>query len=77
MINYAGGTKGLYPYNILIHGYKKHISDNSKKIAVRQYINNKLTQKEIAKFFDIDIRTVKRWVRKYKDDCLERKKEEF
>ena len=43
----------MSPYNILNHGYKKHISDNSKKIAVRQYINNKLTQKEIVKFLTL------------------------
>ena len=52
---------------------KKHIDDNSKTIAVKKYINGVLTQKQIAEFFEIDVRTVKRWIRRYKDDCLERK----
>ena len=29
---------------------KKHISDNSKKIAVKKYINGEITQKQIANF---------------------------
>ena len=28
---------------------------------------------QVAEFFEIDVRTVKRWIRRYKDDCLERK----
>tara|TARA_B100001093_G_scaffold390692_1_gene377041 strand:- start:280 stop:486 length:207 start_codon:yes stop_codon:yes gene_type:complete len=52
---------------------KKHIDNNSKTIAVKKYINGVLTQKQIAEFFEIDVRTVKRWIRRYNDDCLERK----
>ena len=32
-----------------------------------------LTQKEIAVFFEIDVRTVKRWIKKYRKECLNRK----
>ena len=65
----------MSPYNIYDYDIKKHISDNSKKIVVTKYINNEITQKQIANFFAIDVRTVKRWIRRYKDDCLERKSE--
>jgi len=42
---------------------KKQISSNTKKIAINHYLNNNITQNEIAKIFKIDVRTVKRWVK--------------
>ena len=36
-------------------------------------MNNNITQNEIANIFQINVRTVKWWIRRYKDDNLERK----
>ena len=53
---------------------KKQITSNTKKIAINHYLNNNITQNEIANIFKIDVRTVKRWIRRFRDDALERKK---
>lgn len=62
----------MSPYNTGME-VKKQVSLNSKKIAVNHFINKSLTQKEIAVFFEIDVRTVKRWIKQYRGDCLDRK----
>jgi len=64
----------MSPNIIYMMDVKKQLSSNTKTIAINHYLNNNITQNEIAKIFKIDVRTVKRWIKRYRDDALERKK---
>jgi transposase len=53
-----------------------HWSSKVKIRAVEIYINSNITQKDVAKMFEINIRTLQRWLYEYNNDGnLERKKQ--
>lgn len=53
-----------------------HCSSKIKIRAVEIYINSTITQENIAKMFEINIRTLQKWLYEYKKDCnLHRKKQ--
>ena len=52
----------------------KHHSPEIKQMAVEYYLKNKNTQKEISKIFQITRQTFIRWLQKYNNNELERKK---
>tara|TARA_B100001996_G_scaffold281408_1_gene221817 strand:- start:818 stop:1000 length:183 start_codon:yes stop_codon:yes gene_type:complete len=53
-----------------------HWSSKVKIRAVEIYINSNITQKDVAQMFEINIRTLQRWLDEYKKDGnLERKKQ--
>ena len=53
-----------------------HWSPKVKIRAVEIYLNSNNTQKDVAKMFEITIRTLQRWIDEYKNDGnLQRKKQ--
>lgn len=53
-----------------------HWSSKVKIRAVEIYINSNIKQKDVAKMFEINIRTLQRWLYEYNNDGnLERKKQ--
>ena len=46
--------------------------------AVKIYLNSNLSQEKVAEMFEINIRTLQRWITNYQqDESLERKKQEY
>ena len=57
---------------------KKHIDQSIKLLALNYYLNNKITQKEISKIFNINTRTFQRWIKMYKNNIdLSRKNRNY
>jgi transposase len=54
---------------------RKHHSDEIKQMAVEYYLKNKKTQEEISKIFQISRQTFIRWLKRYNNNKLERKKQ--
>ena len=51
---------------------RKHLSKDTKIIAVEYYFNNKTSYEKVAKIFKINEKTIRRWIEHYEKDELER-----
>jgi len=45
---------------------KSHSSENTKLLVIKRYNKGNITQSELAEIFDVNVRTIKRWIKNYK-----------
>jgi len=45
---------------------KSHFSENTKLLVIKRYNKGNITQSELAEIFDVNVRTIKRWIKNYK-----------
>ena len=51
-----------------------HKSNETRKLAIDYYLNHEVSQLEVSKIFQIGEKTLKRWLKQYREDkSLERK----